>query len=162
MEAVQIPSEPIQQLPPSPPRHIMAQQAPLVKRLIEAAVFPKKKTAYSAGYDLSSAVDAVVPANGKALYRQILLLRYLMGRTAVLLHEVASHPNIISQSAGVINADYLGRVKVIMFNHGNVDFHVFNGHRIAQFLLERIAPPRGSIRLSVRHHPWNSRGFESY
>ena len=62
-------SEPIQQLPPSPPRHIMAQQAPLVKRLIEAAVFPKKKTAYSAGYDLSSAVDAVVPANGKALYR---------------------------------------------------------------------------------------------
>ena len=140
----------------------MAQQAPLLNRLSEAAVFPKNKTAYSAGYDLPSAVDAVVPANGKALHRQILQLRYRMRPTAVLLDEVALHPNIISQSAGVIDADYLWRVKVIMFNHGNLDFHVSKGHRIAQFLLERIAPPRGGIILSVRHHPWNSRGFESY
>ena len=66
---------------------------------------------------MSSAVDAVVPANDKAFYRQILHLRYRMGPTAVLLHKVTLRPNSISQSAGVIDANYRGKVKVFMFNH---------------------------------------------
>ena len=45
----------------------MAQKALLVKLLSDAAVLPKKDTIDSAGYDLSSAVDAVVSANDKAI-----------------------------------------------------------------------------------------------
>ena len=45
----------------------MAQKALLVILLSDAAVLPKKDTIDSAGYDLSSAVDAVVSANDKTI-----------------------------------------------------------------------------------------------
>ena len=67
LQAVQSQSEYIQQLHPATPQHVMAQKAPLVNMLSDAAVLPKKNTVNSAGYDLSSAVDAVVPANDKAI-----------------------------------------------------------------------------------------------
>ena len=41
--------------------------------------------------------------------------------------------------AGVIDADYRGDVGVILFNHGDKDFPVAVGDRVAQLILERIA-----------------------
>jgi len=46
----------------SQPPHVMAQQALLITKLSEDAIIPKKGSAAAAGYDLSSAVDAGVPA----------------------------------------------------------------------------------------------------
>ena len=60
-------AEPIQELAPPTPELIVAQKALLVKMLSDAAVFPKNNTIYSAVYDLSSAVDAVVPSKFKAI-----------------------------------------------------------------------------------------------
>ena len=51
----------------SPPQHVMAQMALLVTKLSENAIIPRKRSAAAAGYDLSSAVDAVVPAQYKAI-----------------------------------------------------------------------------------------------
>ena len=67
LQAVQNAEEPIQELPPPPTQHVMAQKALLVKLLSDAAVLTKKNTTDSAGYDLLSAVDAVVSANDKAI-----------------------------------------------------------------------------------------------
>ena len=67
LQALQSAAEPNQQLPPPPPEHVMAQKALLVKMLSDAAVFSKKNTINFAGYDLSSAVNAVAPANDKAI-----------------------------------------------------------------------------------------------
>ena len=60
-------SEYIQQLPPATHQHVIAHRALLVNMLSDAAVLPKKNTVNSAGYDLSSAVDAVVQENDKAI-----------------------------------------------------------------------------------------------
>ena len=43
--------------------------------------------------------------------------------------------------AGVIDADYRGQVKVLLFNHGEKDFEVKEGDRVAQLVLERIYTP---------------------
>ena len=40
-----------------------------VKRLSEFAVIPSRGSEFSAGFDLSSAYDAIVPKNGKALIK---------------------------------------------------------------------------------------------
>jgi len=45
----------------------------------------------------------------------------------------------IDVGAGVIDEDYRGNVGVILFNHGEADFAVRAGDRIAQLVLERIA-----------------------
>lgn len=41
--------------------------------------------------------------------------------------------------AGVIDSDYRGEVKVLLFNFGTEDFEVKKGERICQMIIERIA-----------------------
>ena len=49
--------------------------------------------------------------------------------------------NFIDTGAGVIDADYRGQVKVLLFNHSDVDFTVKEHDRVAQLILERIYTP---------------------
>jgi dUTP pyrophosphatase len=49
--------------------------------------------------------------------------------------------NFIDTGAGVIDADYRGPVKVLLFNHSDTDFAVSEGDRVAQLVLERIYTP---------------------
>jgi dUTP pyrophosphatase len=46
--------------------------------------------------------------------------------------------NFIDVGAGVIDEDYRGDVKVLLFNFGETDFEVKIGDRIAQLLIEKI------------------------
>lgn len=41
----------------------------------------------------------------------------------------------------MIDADYRGEVKVLLFNHAEVEFKVEVGDRVAQLVLERIYTP---------------------
>jgi dUTP pyrophosphatase len=47
----------------------------------------------------------------------------------------------IDVGAGVIDPDYTGEIKVIMFNHGDVDYTIKQGDKIAQMILERCETP---------------------
>ena len=47
----------------------------------------------------------------------------------------------IHTGAGVIDADYRGEVRVVLFNFSDIDFEVKEGDRIAQLILERIYTP---------------------
>jgi dUTPase len=47
--------------------------------------------------------------------------------------------NFIDVGAGVVDYDYRGNVGVVLFNHGEVDFAVARGDRVAQLVLERIS-----------------------
>jgi deoxyuridine 5'-triphosphate nucleotidohydrolase len=49
--------------------------------------------------------------------------------------------HFIDTGAGVIDADYRGEVKVLLFNHEDSDFAVKQGDRVAQLIIERIATP---------------------
>lgn len=48
---------------------------------------------------------------------------------------------MIDVGAGVIDEDYRGEIKVILFNHADVPFQVSMGDRIAQLILEHISTP---------------------
>ena len=48
----------------------------------------------------------------------------------------------IDVGAGVVDADYRGEVGVVLFNHGDQDFEVKMGDRIAQLILEKISTPK--------------------
>jgi dUTP pyrophosphatase len=45
--------------------------------------------------------------------------------------------NSINVGAGVIDSDYRGEVKVLLFNHGDADFEISEGDRIAQLIIEK-------------------------
>ena len=56
-------------------------------------------------------------------------------------------------------SDLCWNVKIVLFKHGNLDFHVSKGDRIAQLLLERIESPPVVV---VTQLPWTNRGSEGF
>jgi dUTP pyrophosphatase len=46
--------------------------------------------------------------------------------------------NHLDVGAGVVDADYRGNVGVVLFNHGDKDFAVAPGDRVAQLVLEKV------------------------
>jgi deoxyuridine 5'-triphosphate nucleotidohydrolase len=50
--------------------------------------------------------------------------------------------HFIDTGAGVIDADYRGQVRVLLFNHGEVEYMVKEGERVAQLVLERVGCPQ--------------------
>lgn len=113
-----------------------------VCRLSEDAMLPSRGTAAAAGYDLYSAVDIVVPARGKAIISTDLAIALpsgCYGRVAARSGLAVKHG--IDVGAGVIDADYRGDVRVVLFNHSDVDIEVSKHDRIAQLILERILTP---------------------
>ena len=76
----------------------MAQQGLLVKMLSKNAVMTKKNSANAAGYDLSCAVEAVLPANDKALiptYIAVALPEGAYGRIAPRSGLAAKHHLVV-------------------------------------------------------------------
>jgi dUTP pyrophosphatase len=61
---------------------------------------------------------------------------FLDGRIAPRSGLASKH--FIDTGAGVIDSDYRGQVKVLLFNHGEEEFKVKEGDRIAQLVLERV------------------------
>lgn len=113
-----------------------------VKKLSENAILPSRGSLLSAGYDLSSAKEAIVPARGKALIPTDLSIAIPEGTYArVAPRSGLAWKHSIDVGAGVIDADYRGPVGVILFNHSDVDFGVKAGDRIAQLIIEKIETP---------------------
>lgn len=139
-----------------------------IQLLNDKAQAPTRGSAFAAGYDLYSAVDDVVPARGKAMvstgiaiavpagtckyplpsllkfhrsmFRTVQLTLYSTdGRVAPRSGLAAKHS--IDTGAGVIDADYRGEVRVILFNFSDKDFEIKSGDRIAQLVIERIYTP---------------------
>ncbi|GAA5861835.1 hypothetical protein JCM8547_008570 [Rhodosporidiobolus lusitaniae] len=113
-----------------------------LQKLSPLATIPTRGSALAAGYDLYSAEDKVVPAQGKALISTGIAMAVpegTYGRVAPRSGLASKH--MIDTGAGVIDADYRGEVKVLLFNHAKEDFAVKTNDRIAQLILERIVTP---------------------
>jgi len=114
-----------------------------IKKLIYDAIIPTRGSDGSVGYDLYSVVDTVVPCQaGNALVGTGLAVRIpdgCYGRVAPRSGLAVKH--CIQVGAGVIDPDYTGEIKVVLFNHGTEDFEIKKGDRIAQLILERCETP---------------------
>lgn len=114
-----------------------------VKKLSFDAVMPTRGSDRSVGYDLYSSEDAIVPCQaGRALVGTgitIVLPDGVYGRVAPRSGLAVKH--CINVGAGVIDPDYTGEIKVVLFNHGEADFEIKKGDRIAQLVLERCETP---------------------
>ena len=75
----------------------------------------------------------------------------------------------IDVARGVIDPDYTGEIKVILVNHGETDYNIQVGHRIAQIVFEKyadvaVSPFRVKVRkdsISVYHGIQGSNSFVS-
>ena len=128
---------------PSVPKLTSTSQPPLlIKKLSPSASTPTRGSAFAAGYDLYASKDTTVPSRGKVLVSTDLSIATPEGTYGrVAPRSGLAVKNFIDTGAGVIDADYRGEVKVLLFNHSDKDFEVKVGDRIAQLVLERIYTP---------------------
>eukprot|EP00090_Calanus_glacialis_P007743 TRINITY_DN1619_c0_g1_i1.p1 TRINITY_DN1619_c0_g1~~TRINITY_DN1619_c0_g1_i1.p1 ORF type:complete len:173 (-),score=60.10 TRINITY_DN1619_c0_g1_i1:136-609(-) len=113
-----------------------------VAKLSEHATIPTRGSASAAGYDLYSAEDVTIPANGKGLVKTDIQIRVPHGTYGrVAPRSGLAWKQHIDIGAGVIDEDYRGNVGVVMFNHAGTEFAVKKGDRVAQLICEKIAYP---------------------
>lgn len=92
----------------------------------------------SAGYDLCAVYDCVVLAGNNALIPTGISVNLPEGHYGrVAPRSGLAWRNNIDVGGGVIDLDYTGEIKVILFNHGSEDFVVKRGDRIAQLIIEK-------------------------
>jgi dUTP pyrophosphatase len=133
-----------------------------VQKLSAYATLPSRGSEQSAGYDLSSARDGVVPAHGKRVVETDISIRVpegTYGRIAPRSGLASRH--FIDVGAGVIDRDYRGNVGVILFNHSDDDFTFRVGDRIAQLVLEKIDTPEVMDVDGLDVTPRGEQGFGS-
>ena len=111
-----------------------------VKLLSSNATMPVRSSPLAAGFDLASAQDLVIPANGG---RDMVKTDVAVACPPGTYGRVAPRSGLakkkgIDVGAGVVDADYRGNVGVILFNFGHEDFVIRKGDRIAQLILEVV------------------------
>jgi dUTP pyrophosphatase len=123
---------------------------------------PKRGSPYSAGFDLHSCEDVNVKARGNGLVNigiKIYVPSGTYGRIAPR-SGLAIHKSI-DVGGGVIDPDYRGSVKVILFNHSDIDFEVKKGDRVAQLICEKIQFPELEQVEDLEETERNQCGFGS-
>ena len=116
----------------------------------------------AAGYDLYSAYDYVIPAQGKVIAKTDISIRVpdgTYGRIAPRSGLSAKHH--IDVGAGVVDQDYTGNVGVVLFNHAQVEFEIKKGDRIAQLVCEKIEYPEIEEVASLNSTDRGEGGFGS-
>ncbi|KAJ6258658.1 Deoxyuridine 5'-triphosphate nucleotidohydrolase [Drechslerella dactyloides] len=141
---------------------IKSEPSLLIKKLTDKAKAPTRGSAFAAGYDMYASEDITIPKGGKGLVETGLSMAVpdgCYGRIAP--RSGLASKNFIDTGAGVIDADYRGPVKILLFNHSDVDFEVKEGDRVAQLILERIYTPEVVVVENLEESVRGAGGFGS-
>ena len=115
----------------------------LIKKLNPAVKLPEYKTSGASGMDLIAFIEKSVSVKSKTSS----IIPTGLSVAFQEKYEVQIRPrsglaaknNItVLNTPGTIDSDYRGEIKVIIYNHGDDDFIINNGDRIAQMVLSPI------------------------
>lgn len=114
-----------------------------IRRLREGAQLPRYMSDGAAGLDLAALVDyeVAIPPGGRALVGTGIAIELPHGLEAQVRPRsglALKHGVTVLNSPGTIDEDYRGEVKVLLVNHGEEEFTVRSGERIAQLVVARV------------------------
>ena len=112
----------------------------LIKKLDPAVEIPAYKTSGASGMDLMAFIKKPIEIKPKSstLVSTGLSVAFSEDYEIQIRPRsgLAAKNNIsVLNTPGTIDSDYRGEIKVIIYNHGNDDFIIKNGDRIAQMVL---------------------------
>ena len=113
--------------------------------LREGAHIPQKAHEDDAGFDLYASEDFTLKAHGFGCVPTALSIELPDGYEAQVRPRsglAAKHGVTVLNAPGTIDAGYRGEVKVILINHGEQDFEITAGMRIAQLVVSPVLPAR--------------------
>ena len=115
----------------------------LIKKLFPEVQLPSYKTSGASGMDLMAFIKSSITVKPKTscLIPTGLSVAFSKDYEVQIRPRsgLAAKNNIsVLNTPGTIDSDYRGEIKVIIYNHGNKDFLVNNGDRIAQMILTPV------------------------
>ena len=115
----------------------------LIKKLDSAVKLPEYKTDGASGMDLIAFLKEPINVKPKtsSLIPTGLSIAFSKNYEIQIRPRsgLAAKKNIsVLNAPGTIDSDYRGEIKVIIYNHGQTDFIVNNGDRIAQMVLSPV------------------------
>ena len=115
----------------------------LIKKLNPAVKLPSYKSKGASGMDLMAFIKepikikpktSVLVSTGIAIAFSEDYEIQIRPRSGL----AAKHNVSVLNTPGTIDSDYRGEIKIIIYNHGSVDFIIKNGDRIAQMILTPV------------------------
>ena len=115
----------------------------LIKKLDPSVKLPEYKTSGASGLDLMAFIKEPIEIKPKAssLIPTGLSVAFSENYEIQIRPRsgLAAKKNItVLNTPGTIDSDYRGEIKVIIYNHGDENFLVNNGDRIAQMILAPV------------------------
>ena len=115
----------------------------LIKKLNPSVQLPEYKTKGASGMDLvaflknpvnvKSKTSSLIPTGISVAFSEKYEIQ-IRPRSGLAIKNNIS----VLNTPGTIDSDYRGEIKVIIYNHGNKDFIINNGDRIAQIILAPV------------------------
>ncbi|WBR61445.1 dUTPase [Drosophila suzukii associated hytrosavirus 1] len=140
----------------------MEKQRLLFIKASDKARVPTRGSKVSAGFDLYSAYDVVIPARRHAQIGTDIKVQLPPGTYGKIAPRSGlALNNGVDIGAGVIDEDFRGCIGILIFNHSDQDFHVKVGDRIAQLICEKICHPDLITVNSLNQTEQNDKGFVS-
>jgi len=114
----------------------------LFKRLDPRAVLPTRGSVAAAGLDLYAIEDLAIPPGERCLARTGLAVAIPEGHYG----RIAPRSGLATKSgldtlAGVIDADYRGEIRCLLYNSGSEIIQLAGGTKICQLIIEKIITP---------------------
>lgn len=115
----------------------------LIKKLDPLVKLPEYKTSGASGLDLMAFIKEPIEIKPKTSYLIPTGLSVAFSENYEIQIRprsgLAAKKNItVLNTPGTIDSDYRGEIKVIIYNHGDENFLVNNGDRIAQMILAPV------------------------
>ena len=110
-------------------------------KLREGAHIPTKAHEDDAGFDLYASEDFALKSHSYGCVPTALSIELPQGYEAQVRPRsglAAKHGVTVLNAPGTIDAGYRGELKVILINHGDEDFLITAGMRIAQLVISSV------------------------
>ena len=115
----------------------------LIKKLDPSVELPEYKTSGASGMDLIAFLKSSINIKPKksSLIPTGLSVAFSEDYEIQIRPRsgLAAKKNVsVLNTPGTIDSDYRGEIKIIIYNHGNEDFSINNGDRVAQMILAPV------------------------
>ena len=108
-------------------------------RFNSSAITPTQGTKDSAGFDLYSVENVIVPANSMKIIKTDIGFKIPGGYFGKIYARSSLAIRCTEVSGGVIDSNYRGPVSVIFFNFSNESIEIEKGNRFCQIVFHKTA-----------------------
>jgi len=128
---------------PTTEEHIQVGAKFLISRTADARdlPLPSRQTPQSAGLDLQANVTVTIKKGERVLIPTGIKIALPFGYEAQIRPRsglALKHGITVLNTPGTVDADYRGELCVLLMNHGNEDFQINRGDRVAQMIITKV------------------------